>query len=87
MGMLDTQGLHWFLSFSAVSLALSLSIGVRCEVPSWPLVSLLSATAPSFSSLSYYWYLHGCHSPTIPRLTRSCPGCLGAAGGPGSGQA
>lgn len=52
MGMLGTQGLHWFLSFSAVTLALGSSIGVRCGVPRWPLLSLLSATAPSFSPLS-----------------------------------
>lgn len=87
MGMLGTQGLCWFLSFSAVKLALGSSIGVRCGVPGWPLLSLLSATAPSFLPLSCSWYLHGCHSPAISRLTRSCPGCLGAAGGPGSGQA
>lgn len=74
-------------SFSAVTLTLGSSIGVRCGVPDWPLLSLLSATAPSFSPLSCSWYLHGCHSPTISRLTRSCPDCLGAAGGPGSGQA
>lgn len=86
MGMLGMQGLHWYLSFSAVTSAFGSSIGVRCGVPSWPPLSLLSATAPSSLPLICSWYLHGCPSPTTPKLTRFCPGCLGTTGGSGSGQ-